>query len=492
MLRAALRQQSSSFAEAALGLGAVVLAACVGYQLGDAGLVVAALPVLALFGLLAVASRTELSFGIAIAVALVAIYFLPQTGLRVWYLAILVVFGAAAIRLAAGPQKVRLPSLWLWPLGVFGAVYVITALHGEWTPVTVSNLARVLFPALLALAAAWMLDDPRKRRNVVVMLVAAGLFELVVAGTQAVRVLGAGGSPDLVTGTFGADKHTTIAVFNLACATIVLAFALQRVWRPRLLAILALLLAATGVLSGARALLFLVPIAFGVTILIDLLSRSTRLPRGWGLIALGVAVISGPLLVLASSSTYSQSTDRVGSPTAIVEYLTEDASGRAPRQGAQLIGSIEGLGDRGVGDKLMGRGVGTTSFDADPHVVARPGASSAPLFLRPEVDFGTVWLPRLITESGLIGLAAFIGLLIWAAYVALRARGRLQPGSVDSAIVLAMPGLCGLVLIASTYEDSILSPGLSTLFWIMLGMCLRIGADAGKPQPEKYATARQA
>lgn len=406
-------------------------------------------------------------------------------------------FVAASAVLAVG--LFTYPPTWMqvrrivavaWPVAAFVAVMVVTAAAGDVSEETINGLGKHLTPVVLLAAAAVTLHRLTLRWWLIVSLLGVGLVEMGVAIGQAivheVDIL----TVDLVTGTFGTTKTGYISVFMTGVALLCVALALELPRRNILYLAIAAVFPLVGVIASGRAVIFLAPIAAGALLLADAFSRRPFSDPRRTLIILGAAIAFMPFLGVALELAYPGSTDRIRSPERIIEYIQEEEEGGAGiRQGAQLTKAIEHSLEEGPKTALLGAGVGTTE----------PGsaAGSEPVFddegtPRSRMEFNSVWAPRLIIESGLIGFIAWLSIVGWSVWLAERARSAVSRGGLNAAIVRAMPGLAGLALLASFYNAGPVAPPLELLFWIPLGICLRFVALADRKASHQSSSANSA
>jgi hypothetical protein len=79
----------------------------------------------------------------------------------------------------------------------------------------------------------------------------------------------------------------------------------------------------------------------------------------------------------------------------------------------------------------------------------------------------------------LMGVAAFAALLLLMVNLARQGRKRVPGGTIESGLLLALPGIAALTFVASFYLAVLVSPPYATLFWLFLG----IGIALSRAQP---------
>jgi hypothetical protein len=392
----------------------------------------------------------------------------------------LIVVVIAARELVVGRRAPVLPGL----LIAYSAVYVVVTLHGASSPSTFQAVRGYLTPVLLAMATATVARDPAIRRRLIVMAAPFVFLQIPVAAVQAaqgIQSYGRGGFDefgDKVTGTLGGSASGTLSLVTVAFATFLLAAALERVWRPRLLYLGATVLALAGVLSVARAVFVFVPVAFAAVIVAGgyAARRSTGFRRIVTLMT--IVVVAAPAFVFAMSALYPGVVNDINSSQKVRDYLFLPNNGASPERAGQLQLALSDVKRSGIDTELLGEGAGATWVNADPHLLA---SSDSPVVVRPEQFANSVWIPRIIVEAGALGLIAFLALLAFAARVGIRAR-RLSPsGTTDAAIGLALPGVAALTFVGGFYQTVLDLPPYGTLFWVVLGLGLAILASPQRP-----------
>jgi hypothetical protein len=360
---------------------------------------------------------------------------------------------------------------------VYCACYGLAAAAGDWNPASLPALRGFVTPVLLTLVTASVARDPKVRRNLVLLFIPFVAIQIPVAAWQSLRGIGTYGQAgfqrfgDYVTGTLGSSASGTLALVTVALATVMFAIALERVWRPKVAGAAALVFASAGVLSVARAVFIFVPVAL-VTVLLTsggIARRSVGTRRI--LATAATLVIATPAVVFAMQALYPGVTHDISSLDKVREYLYLPQSGPNPERAGQLEIAVSEVKSSNMGTALLGEGVGKTWLSSDPHVSS---SVDYPLVLEREQFTNSVWTPRVLIETGLLGVAAFCALMAYMVRIALDARRRTADHTLDSAILLALPALAALTFVGSFYQTVLDLPSYATVFWVFLGLGLAI------------------
>jgi hypothetical protein len=364
-------------------------------------------------------------------------------------------------------------------LFTYCAVYVLALLHGTWNPASVSAIRGIVTPALLAMATASVARDARVRRHLVLLLIPFVAVQLPAALLQSIHGISSYGASgfeqfgDSVTGLLGGSASGTLTLVTVGLATVLFAAALERVWKPRILGLGAVILAGVGVLSVARAVFIFVPVAAATTLLASAFLRKRSIGmRRIATVATLIAVAT-PATVFAMSALYPGVTRDINSIQKIRDYLFLPQSGINPERAGQLEAAVQSV-DKGFETAALGEGLGTTDLNSDPHVVI---AGDLPVAIKREQFTGSVWTPRILVEAGVLGVLAFLALLAYVVSVAVQGARRSAPRTWDSAIVLALPGIAALTLIGSFYQTVLDLPPYATIFWVVLGLGMAIARE---------------
>src|SRR5207253_9237131 len=101
---------------------------------------------------------------------------------------------------------------------------------------------------------------------------------------------------------------------------------------------------------------------------------------------------------------YPGANNDINSPAKLRQYLFLPRSGAAPERGGIMQIAFRDFRHRPFDSQLMGRGLGTTWLNSDPHVTPPQGLGVYSLTTQEQTS--SVWLSRLLTEGGLLGVAA--------------------------------------------------------------------------------------
>jgi hypothetical protein len=376
------------------------------------------------------------------------------------------------------------PVIGAWFIGAYAVVFLVAAIHGDPNAAVANSLVKYLAYPVFAVATASAVRSSRIRQRVTALMLAIMLIQapfLIAQAVAGISVFGAyngGAFGDFVTGTLGSSGSGRVGVVGAIGATILFALAIERIWKPKLLAIGVVIFLSFGVFSIARAVFFFTPVAFGAVVLASALfaRRSIRARR---LIAVTVVfLLVAPALVVAMSTLYPGVNEEISTPAKIENYLFNRNSGNAQERGGQLNTALSIATRDGLGQLLLGEGPGITWVNADPHLPLSP---DSPYTLTSEQNTSGIWIGRVIVEAGLLGVIAFVGLLVAIVDMARRARHATAPRSFDAGLLVATTGVAVLALIAATYTSVLDEPPSAIPFWTLVGMTIAIGRDAVAP-----------
>jgi hypothetical protein len=372
---------------------------------------------------------------------------------------------------------------------LYCAWFLIAATHN--LPPTTGDrrsLVNYLVPPVVALATAWVGRDQPVRRRIVIFLLAVSVIS---AADVYVQFFIQGRRNDAVTGTFGGSNANILATAFMVPATVCFALGVERVWRPKLMFLLAVGLEFTGVLSSGRAIFAFVPLAFG-GVLISYLVAGGSLERRRALVLLPGTIVLTAATVLAYNQITPGQLGPLSSPSKIQSYLSErNPGGALPGRLVQLKLASHEAATGGPLTFFAGRGVGATRYESARSDVTTSAASVSSTitasnsddlgpFLSPEQRTGGIWIGQVLTETGWIGVVTLVALLGYLALLGSRTQSRLPPGSLDRALVVALPGLSLLALAGSTYSPMFFEPQFNVLFWPLVGICIAIAYGARK------------
>jgi hypothetical protein len=446
---------------------AVLAAALVGSQIPERPMLTAAAvvgPLVVAFAFL----RLEVAYGLLVFAALIAPV---AVGYDLWLLVLVLVVGVGAAH-ALAENALVVPAAFVAYFGV----YLLALVHGDLAAFDLTETGKYLFFPLLALTTASIATRPDLRFKLVAMIVVAGLAQIPAAVFQSAKVAVTMSANrlwgvDTVTGLVQSRGAGALALVGVAVATLCLALSLERVWRPRLLLGAAVALTFVGVLSGSRGVYVFVPAAFLPMLLGYVVFGRRPAASGRVVALLGLSVVLLPALVVAQGLLYPGANTHLRSAESVKSLLSDTgpSSGTLPNRGAQLRIAVDQSLGRGVDGALLGAGLGTTRFGADATFET---PKSDPLVIGIEQRTNGVWVPRLISEAGYIGVAAFLGLLAFLVAVARRGYRRTAPGTLDRALFVALPGFVGLTFVGALYNTALAVQPYATILWIVVGLCL--------------------
>jgi hypothetical protein len=447
---------------------------------------------------------------VAVALLLAAVLWVPSLlGVRTWPVAFALLALLAAYRVVSQRRLSPIPVV----LVAYVGVYAVAAVHGG--TVTPSEGARFFLRPLLALAVAALVTTAAQRRWVLVLVVLFAASQIPVTAWQAfdnVRTYGRGATiaADSVTGTLGASQAGIVALVALAAATLVAGGWLAGVLRTTPAAVAALALLAIGAFSSTRAVVsFVVLVALAIAVAV--LAFGHDRPGARKVLALfGASIIASAAVYGGTRALYpdafagvfsSQMTNVIGGAAA--QGVRQPAK-RPARHGKRKTGTKSTHGKpraapppaslpsgtallpgrvaqvrlalrlslhSGLAIALVGRGFGTSAVDPSYHV-----ASDVPL---PERT-GATWIGFLLTETGWLGLIAFVVLIGAIAWWGRTLWRRAQPATADRAFGAALPGLAALTTLGAVFATVLDVRGYSIVFWILVGVAISARHDLAR------------
>jgi hypothetical protein len=461
-------------------------------------------------GLLRAVLRAELGY----ALLLVTAFVLPATfvGYRAWVPALAVSTVVAGL---AGWLSGRRP---LVPAAIVGylVVYVAAGVHSDPDTFSLIEAGKYFAPPVFALAIAWAAQNQTVRRALVLMAIGAVAIQLPIVIGQVIDLLIRYGSVafaqvDSVTGMLGTEQGGALTQVAIAAAAVVVAGGCTGVIGKRLATGGGIALISLAVLTSTRASYVLVPgVLLVLAVSIWVAGRAGR-PSGLPAWSVAIAaVLSMPILILATGALYPGSNTGINSISGLVTSLDEgdqqlasvppppprpaptghgatggDTHGtkpatpepppeptRLPGRGKQLTLALDLSDDEGIDTALLGRGIGSTRFK-DDSVLSTRGTSTDPI-TRPEQNTNGTWLARTITETGYLGLLAFLGLLGYLVALFWRNRALQAEPSWDAAVILALPAIAALTLGSAAYNTILAIQPYATVFWALLGVAIAI------------------
>jgi hypothetical protein len=428
--------------------------------------------------------RPEVLYGVVLAVAFIG-PIVGQDSLWPRLMAFTVVF-LALRELALGRRFVG-----SWGVALYVGLYAAVALHGRWGPTSVPALREVLIPAAFGLLTASVARDPKIRKRIALIAAACIVIQIPVVALQVQGGFGSFGQSnaeqfrDDVTGTLGINAGGLMTLMAVLGAIVFAAMAVDRVWRPRLLAITALALCSLGVLGQVRAVFVFVPIGFSALLLTGALLARRRI-GGKRLALISVLLVAGTVGVIWGSSVlYPGSNNDINSVAKLRQYLFLPQSGSAPERGGIMELAVKDFSNRPFDSKLLGRGMGSSWLNADPHVLPPQGLGE--FTLSPQQQTSSLWLSRMLTEAGVFGIAAFFVLIAMLMGITKRARERVPSGTLDSGLLLALPAVALLTVVGAGYVGVLSFPVSATAIWLLFGLGLAIERFATHPKADMTA-----
>jgi O-antigen ligase len=316
-------------------------------------------------------------------------------------------------------------------------------------------------------ALSLFLTTPDSRRRVIQLLILLTLPQVAIAAWQTVDARidfgsDAGRAADSVTGSFGAygggPAGLVAAAVLLLAGGLVLAGVLDR---RRALGV-AVVVVAIEVFTATRAAVVFIPAAAVALVAGVVLVLRRTAPVRTLAVFLGVAALSIPITYAATDAIYpgsftgafsNQGADFIGNGIPR-EGLGDDplhtptGEYRGPRGVAVLPGRVTQMKNAaristedGARVLLLGRGYGAAQVI---------DAATVYTYLPKERRVGVTWIGKVLTETGWLGLIAFLGLVGWLAWLGIRILRGPATG-YDRALGFALPGFAALTLVGATY-----------------------------------------
>ena len=399
---------------------------------------------------------------LAAALLVSAFYLEPLAGNAPWSAALVVTCLAGAALLVTKRETIRRIPL---VLVAFIALYALSGLiagHGSG-----SDVARYLVRPAALVALSLFLTTPDSRRRVLVLL---GLLTLPQLAFQAVQTIdahidygdNAGIAADSVTGTFGAYGGGPAGLVAGAVLCVIAGLVLTRLISLRTALLLTVPLLLIEILTATRAAIVFLPLALATLFAAALLVNRRPSQRPLLGAVLAVAVLAAPLVYAGTIAVYprsfvgvfsNQSSGFLGSgapppPTVPTGQPGQPAPAYTGPRGVQVLpgrfsqmkNAAKISDDDGAKVLLLGRGYGVAEIDNNATVFT---------YLPPERRVGVTWIGKVLTETGWLGLLAFVGLCAWLAWIGLLLARRAS--GWDRALGYALPGIAALTLIGATY-----------------------------------------
>jgi hypothetical protein len=117
----------------------------------------------------------------------------------------------------------------------------------------------------------------------------------------------------------------------------------------------------------------------------------------------------------------------------------------------------------------IGHGVGSAQLDPAYHLAQ---------YVPEPQRTGSTSVGTLLTETGWLGLLAFVGFLTWLAILGRRLWQR-STAAVDRALGAALPGIAALTLLGAIFTTVLDVRGYSIAFWLLVGVALSAARDVG-------------
>ena len=122
----------------------------------------------------------------------------------------------------------------------------------------------------------------------------------------------------------------------------------------------------------------------------------------------------------------------------------------------------------GLAIAVIGRGPGSSEpakpYYRDTHSIPRPERT------------GSTWFGKLLTETGWLGVAAFLALLAWLVLLG-RRLCRSTEAREDCILGIALIGVAALTGATAVYGTFPSLPGYAVLFWAMVGLAISAACD---------------
>lgn len=462
--------------------------------------------------------RVEVGF----AILLVSAFVLPNwIGYRAWILALAIALVLAAAHGLLERRRPVLPAALL----VYVGLYAAAALYSDPETFSLIEAGKYFATPALALAFAWAAHSPKTRRRLVLMIIAAVAVQLPFAMGQVGELIAEFGRDpaivggvDGITGLLGPDHPGTLAQCGLLAGLLLLGAAYLGVGRSVWLPVGAVSLVLLAVLTSTRAGYVWTPLALAAVAATLWLVARRHVDTRTLVLATAIALISLPVMYVATGALYPGSNVVVRSVSDVGKALVSPEGNvktkgevrpeadtnkklarKARRAGDQAdsAGAVNGTGSRylpgrarqlelafdistsgGFDRALLGRGIGTTRFKSEGVLHPTTGEPAATIDRRTQKTNG-VWVPRILTETGFLGVTAFAILIAYLVAVTWRNRNLLRSPSWDGAVILALPGVAALTLVSGFFNTVLAVQPYATLFWPLLGIAVAIDRGSG-------------
>jgi hypothetical protein len=400
-----------------------------------------------------------------------AFYLAPVADGLPWAMSLVATCVAGAALVAWRPRTIRrLPLPIVAYTGVFALSGIVAGLGGG------SDLARYLLrPAAIGALSLFLLSV-ESRRRAVLLLLALALPQVLVTAWQALDARldygsAAAVAADRVTGTFGDYGGGPGTLVALTGACLVVGLSLAGRLAGRWAAGLGVALLTVPIFTATRAAVVFIPVTAVALVAGAALILRRQVPARTISVVLAGAALAVPATYLGTEAIYPNAFVGVfnnqnslflgaGSPVDPADVRSGQGDrvtpGGSPAQpDPELLRGVAVLPGRLTQMKtaaristeesprvlLFGRGFGTAAVPED----------ATPATVVPEArQTGVTWIGKILTETGWLGLAAFLALLGWLAWLGIRI-ARAHATGVDRALGFALPGMAALTLAGAGY-----------------------------------------
>ncbi len=359
------------------------------------------------------------------------------------------------------------------PFVAYALVFFIAVLHAGPGGTDVVSLAKYIAPPLLAGATALVASTRRVRRLFLLFLIGGCLAQLPFAFVAGARVLAHPGSTgvyaDRVYGLLLNSK--SLGDIEVVCGVLLVAMVLVGVSRPRLFLAASAVLFSIPVLGAVKAAEFMLPVGLLIVGVGAFIARPNPAVRRRARTLIAIAAVALPAFVIVEAVIYPSTASVLSSPTGILKYVNARAGGAQgpiPGRGVAVSTAVSLAASSSPLTALLGRGPGATNIKLTGRL--SPFAQQADLLLTPAQETNSVWIPRMLVETGVLGVLALFSLLWVISAAAWRGARSFSRDPTDLALLLALPGIIVVVLIAAL-EDTVFSlPPVVVVFWMLLGI----------------------
>jgi hypothetical protein len=426
---------------------------------------------------------------------------------------------ATALAIIHGWRSGRRPLIPLALVLYLGA-YAIAGLHSNPATFSIIEAGKYFGPPIFCLAIAWAAQGYVTRRNLVLLGLGAVILQVpivVYQAADAVISLGrnAGQRVDSVAGLLSPEQVNAVGLVGLLAA--VLTFTAGALGRLRLRwavpATIVLLL--LSILSSTRGSYAFAPAAF-LAIAAALAAGAGRITRP-AITAAASAIVVVPILYFGIQTLYPGANAALqksqglsvgeqykwqGVPTGAVPTAhpnkgpapggqagahqgapnTAATRSSTPQSHTQLPGRLQQLRialrlsvRSGPLVAILGRGIGDTRFKGNSLVSSTPFSTNA--LTRPDQRTNGLWVPRILSETGYLGVLAFCGLSVYLLVLWWRNRRTEAMGGWDAAVVYALPGCAAITFLGGFYTTILVNQPYATLYWGFVGVAIAIDAS---------------